>query len=95
MNTQDITPIQKLGDYYFKRDDLFVPFDFSPANGSKLRQCMLLCEKKAERAKNGLYTGTSIHSPQAVITASVAKRMGVPCTIVYGGTNSESLAKNK
>ena len=95
MTTQDITPIQHLGDYCFKRDDLFVPFDFSPANGSKLRQCMLLCEKNADRAKNGLYTGTSIHSPQAVITASVAKSMGVPCTIVYGGTTAESLARNK
>lgn len=81
----DITPVEHIGEYYFKRDDLFVPFDFSPANGSKLRQCIYLVQKNISAAKGGLFTGTSIHSPQAVITASVARYLGLNCTIVYGG----------
>lgn len=90
----DITPVQKICEYYFKRDDLFMPFDFSPANGSKLRQGILLCEKYAD-AKNGIFTGTSVHSPQAVICASIAKSIGAPCTIVYGGTDEQHSAHNK
>lgn len=90
-----ITPVQHIGDYYFKRDDLFMPFDFSPVNGSKLRQGMLLCEKNIDYVQNGIYTGTSIHSPQAVISASIARFYGVPCTIVYGGTNESSLRQNR
>ena len=90
-----ITPVQHIGNYYFKRDDLFQPFDFSPANGSKLRQGLLLCEKNISLVKNGIFTGTSIHSPQAVICASLARYYGVPCTIVYGGTNEQSIKKNK
>lgn len=72
-----------------------MPFDFSPANGSKLRQGMLLCENNMQQVKNGIYTGTSIHSPQAVICASLARFYNVPCTIVYGGTNEAALRKNR
>lgn len=95
IKADEITPVQKIGDYYFKRDDLFMPFDFSPANGSKLRQCILLVQKNAGAARMGLFTGTSVHSPQAVITASVAKSLGVGCTIVYGGLNAEQARKHK
>ena len=87
----ELTPVEKRGDYCFKRDDLFVPFSFSPVNGSKLRQAILLCEKNAQRVSNGIYTGTSIHSPQAVICASVAKQKNVPCHIVFGGTDERHL----
>lgn len=90
-----ITPVQHIGHYWFKRDDLFMPFDFSPANGSKLRQGMLLCEKNMIQVKKGIYTGTSIHSPQAVICASLARYYNVPCVIVYGGTNEAALLYNR
>jgi len=61
----DLTPVEKRGDYYFKRDDLYQPFDFSRVNGSKLRQCQLLIKKNIDIAKNGVITGTSVLSPQA------------------------------
>lgn len=95
MGIDFITPIEKRGDYYFKREDVYVPYDFSPANGSKLRQCQLLIKKNAEAAKNGIVTGTSILSPQAVIAASVAKQINVPCDIFYGGTRQELLETKK
>lgn len=95
MKTNFITPVQKRGDYWFKREDLYVPYSFSPANGSKLRQCQLLVEKNIKTATNGIVTGTSINSPQAIIAASVAHEKGIPCTVFYGGTTNELLNKKK
>lgn len=91
----DLTPIEKRGDYWFKRDDFYRPFDFSPVNGSKLRQCQLLIEDNMDTAKNGIITGTSVLSPQSAIVASVAKHKKIPCFIYYGGTTYESLLKKK
>ena len=91
----DLTPVEKRGDYYFKRDDLYQPFDFSPVNGSKLRQCQLLIKKNIDIAKNGVITGTSVLSPQAAIVSACAKEMNIPCHVLYGGTTFESLSKKK
>lgn len=95
MDTKYITPVECINGLYVKREDLFKPFDFSNANGSKLRQCILLIEKNIDKAKNGIITGTSVVSPQSVICASVAKSIGIPCTIMYGGTNEKSLSKKQ
>ena len=53
-----LTPINELGGWLFKREDLFQPFPFCKANGSKLRQSIILTEKNIETARNGLITGT-------------------------------------
>lgn len=95
MDTKYITPIEKVDGIYVKREDLFKPYLFSNANGSKLRQCALLIEKNIDIARNGIITGTSVVSPQSVILASVAKSMDIPCTILYGGTTEENLKKKK
>lgn len=89
----DLTPVEQRGEYLFKREDTFAPFPFCGVNGGKLRQCMMLVNKSAERAANGLVTATSILSPQAVIASAVAKGLGVPCTIMYGGTTARRLAE--
>lgn len=89
----ELTPIEQRGDYLFKREDTFASFPFCGVNGGKLRQCMMLVDKSAERAENGLVTATSILSPQAVIVSAVAKGRGVPCTIMYGGTTPRRLAE--
>ena len=46
MNPYELTPVEGIGSYLFKREDLYKPFDFSPVNGSKLRQCEILLEKQ-------------------------------------------------
>lgn len=71
-----------------KRDDLFAPFEPNGVNGGKLRQCMMLVD---EVEPTGLVTYCSIGSPQAPITAAVAKARGIPCIVVYGGTSKERL----
>lgn len=87
-----ITPVEKIGDIIFKRDDKFSPFD-SGINGSKLRQCALLFEKNKQLIKNGVITATSILSPQGPIVSELCKYYDVPCTIYYGGTTYENLLK--
>lgn len=47
-----LTPINELGGWLFKREDLFQPFPFCKANGSKLRQSIILTEKNIETARN-------------------------------------------
>ena len=91
--TEDLTPVELVEDLYLKREDKFRPFNFSNANGSKLRQSILLLLKNKEKIKSGVITCCSIHSPQAVLVASSCKALNVPCTIFYGGTKSEALKK--
>lgn len=90
-----LTPINELGGWLFKREDLFQPFPFCKANGSKLRQSIILTEKNIETARNGLITGTSIVSPQGVICAATARYLKVPCKIIYGGTTIERIKNEK
>lgn len=93
MDTNYITPVEKIGKYYFKREDLYIPFNFSTVNGSKLRQCQLLVEKNTKF--KGLVTGTSIKSPQAPIISAVGKSLSIPVKIMYGGTTKQRLEQNK
>lgn len=86
-----MTPVQKIDGLLMKRDDLYAPFGPGEVNGGKLRQCMMLADSLPV-APTGLLTYCSIHSPQAPITAAVARSRGVPCRVVYGGTNRESVA---
>lgn len=91
----DLTPVQKIGNMYFKRDDLYAPFGvWGGVNGGKLRQCMMLVEEvqKREPGISGLVTYCSIHSPQAPITAATARHFGLSCFVAYGGTSKSSIA---
>ena len=84
----EITPIQPLAGLRCKRDDLYTIFEHNGVNGGKLRQCVMLVDKVNPQ---GVITYCSIDSPQAPITAAVAKKRGIPCMIVYGGTSVERL----
>ena len=79
MDTKYITPVEYVEGIYVKREDLFKPYPFSNANGSKLRQCALLIEKTIDIARNGIITGTSVVFAQSVILVSVEKDMNVRC----------------
>lgn len=68
-----LTPVQRYGDIYAKRDDLY---QAAGVYGGKVRTCWAL----SRRAK-GLVTAGSRHSPQAEIVAHVAMYKGVPCRI--------------
>ena len=85
MNEYSLMPVQEVDGLHIKRDDLYAPFGPGEVNGGKLRQCVMLVNS-VKKDYN------SIHSPQAPITAAVARANGMPCRIVYGGTTRESVA---
>jgi len=71
MKISDLTPIQKIDNIYFKRDDLFV---VNGASGGKVRTCYHLA-KMANGV--GMVTAGSRKSPQINILAKVASHLGI------------------
>ena len=90
----ELTPVQNLDGLWVKREDLFMPFGAKSVNGGKLRQCFSLVDAIKGDFK-GVLSFCSIHSPQAPITAAVARFFGLECTIFYGGTSKENLKDNE
>lgn len=88
----DITPVQLIDGQLCKRDDLYTLIESNGVNGGKLRQCVMLVDKVNP---SGVITYCSIESPQAPITAAVAKSRGIPCLIIYGGTSFERLERSE
>jgi 1-aminocyclopropane-1-carboxylate deaminase/D-cysteine desulfhydrase-like pyridoxal-dependent ACC family enzyme len=77
---QALTPVTTVGGLYVKRDDLFRPFSGAGINGGKVRQCLsLVLDTLSQRRIRRILTGCSIRSPQAVIAAVIAKRLGLEC----------------
>jgi len=72
-NAVPTTPIERRGQVWIKRDDLFA---IAGVRGGKVRTCWTL----AQGAK-GLVTAGSRQSPQVNIVAHVAKRLGIPCRV--------------
>lgn len=89
----NLTPVERHGDFLFKRDDLFRPFGPAPLNGGKLRQIMTILLRSHSL---GVITGASIHSPQIPLVAGAAHHIGLRCVAVAGGkalTRELELAK--
>lgn len=69
------TPVQRHGDIWLKRDDLYT---YAGVYGGKVRSCRALCEDAIGRGYRGVVTAGSRHSPQVEIVAHVGKAMGLP-----------------
>lgn len=67
----EITPIEKHGDIYVKRDDLYKIADVC---GGKARSCWDLSQ-----GAKGLVTAGARMSPQINIIAHIAKKLNIPC----------------
>lgn len=96
-NIYELTPIEEHLGVYFKRDDLFMPYDNMPVSGGKVRQMISLVEDNLKAIKNQynntIISGVSVDSPQAVITSTVAKHYRINCTLVYGNTTRDNLER--
>lgn len=69
--TPDLTPVERVGDFWVKRDDLWTIHGVS---GGKARSCYSLSV-----GAPGLVTAGSRASPQINIVAHIARGLGVPC----------------
>jgi 1-aminocyclopropane-1-carboxylate deaminase/D-cysteine desulfhydrase-like pyridoxal-dependent ACC family enzyme len=86
----ELTPVELHDGRWYKRDDLFVPFDDVPISGGKVRQAMLLLGSKrdeiVERYGGVVLTATGVHSPQGLIIARVARSLDLDCVLFVGAT---------
>ena len=48
----NLTPVEKVGKTYFKREDKFAPLGYGGINGSKLRQCIWLVDEYVKNSEN-------------------------------------------
>jgi len=67
------TPIERRGDIWIKRDDLF---EYGGVAGGKVRTCVALA-----RGAKGLITAGSRQSPQVNIVAHIAAAQGIPARL--------------
>lgn len=68
----ELTPIEKKGDIYLKRDDLF---EVAGVHGGKARTCWEFCKNE----KVGLVSAGNRRSPQLLIVSAIAKKLSIPC----------------
>ena len=70
---KEVTPVEKHGDNWVKRDDTF---SRAGVRGGKVRSAWFLCTK--DGTPRGLCTAGARTSPQIKIIGSMAKELGVP-----------------
>lgn len=75
MNQTDLTPVEKHGDIFLKRDDLF---EYAGVRGGKVRGCLHVI---GDSKPKGLITAGSRHSPQINIVAHIAQAIGIPARL--------------
>lgn len=73
----ELTPIQKVGDIYVKRDDLYEKFG---SYGAKTRSCHALILDAIEKGYKHVTTAGSKASPQINIVAHLCKHYGLQFT---------------
>jgi len=86
----EMSPVEKHGDIWFKREDLFQPFKDFGIVGGKVRQCLALVENNkeliAKEYNSTIATAAQVGSPQNPIVARVAREFGFNSIIGIGGT---------
>lgn len=92
VDLESLTPVERRGDYWFKRDDLFRPFD-EPLNGGKVRQALFLMRKSLDRIRSNcnstVITVSSVHSPQGYLATRCAASLGLKMVIGIGTATPE------
>jgi len=71
----NLTPVVRRGDLWIKRDDMHT---FAGQAGGKVRTCYALA---TQPGTIGLVTASARTSPQQLIVASIAERLGLPCRL--------------
>ena len=86
-----LTPIQKVGLFFVKRDDLF---SVGGVPGGKVRTCLALASAAFLRGADTLVTAGARASPQVNIVAHIAKHLGMRarCHTPMGALSPEVLA---
>jgi hypothetical protein len=86
----DLTPVEKIGDIWFKREDKFSPDGLH--NGSKFRQLIWLFSRMSYL---GVASGAVTGSPQLPMVAACAEHYGMECVQFTGAKKDMALAGEK
>lgn len=85
------TPVERVGNMLFKREDYFAPLGYGGINGSKLRQAIYLVHEYFKKELPGkLVSGASVKSPQLPMSSAVATHYGYKSLHVIGATKPET-----
>ena len=85
MMWDELTPVQKIGNIFVKRDDMF---EFAGMKGGKVRTChYIISNSKSE----GVITAGAKDSPQVNIVANVAKSLGKKCRVHVPANKEDSI----
>lgn len=94
-----LTPVERHGHYWFKRDDRYLPYADLDISGGKVRQAQTLLRDRLDTIKGpyrGLVlTATSVHSPQGLIIARVAQEVGLRCRLFVGATTEAGALRHR
>ena len=95
----DLTPIEKIGNIYVKRDDKFELFN---VKGGKVRSAYMLIQEGIAKGYKDFVTAGSRFSPQCEIISYLCENLGLRChlfmpngkdTSVINNINKNSLSK--
>jgi hypothetical protein len=86
----DLTPVEKIGEIWFKREDKFSPDGMH--NGSKFRQLIWLFSR---RPYPGVASGAVTGSPQLPMVAACARHYGMTCVQFSGAKKNMALAAER
>jgi hypothetical protein len=89
-----LTPVELRGGRWYKREDAH-RIDPPGVNGSKLRACQHLIGQAAARGDiMTVVSAQSVLSPQAAMSAVVARDFGLECEIIVGATTPEKAVRH-
>jgi len=88
----DLSPVEQIGDVYFKREDKFAPLGYGNINGSKLRVCIWLISEYFNKNPKpvGVIQGAVTGSPQHPMVATICKHFGLDSVHVVGTPDFDS-----
>ena len=87
-----LSPVENRDGRLYKREDLAaLPVG---VNGSKLRACEHLIGRAAAAGAKRVISAASVLSPQSAMAAVLARRHGLGCTVVVGGTKPSTAVKH-
>lgn len=91
MNVSDLTPIERVGDVYVKRDDKFIIFN---SRGGKARSALQLIQNGIEEGYNTFVTAGSRLSPQCEIVSDICENMGLSCHLFMPRGNKTTVIEH-
>lgn len=87
----DLTPVQKVENYYVKRDDLF---EIYGVKGGKARSCYQLILDGISKGYKTFVTAGSRKSPQCELVSTICENLNVKCILFMPTGEETSVIKN-